>query len=61
MTATTQTGFIEMRIAKVVGFGAPLAERDLSCAVLDEVSGDRHLVIDVGTSEGSSSWPSSRA
>ena len=25
MTATTQTGFIEMRIAKVVGFGAPLA------------------------------------
>jgi bifunctional DNase/RNase len=52
MTATTQTGFIEMRIAKVVGFGAPLAERDLSCVVLDEVSGDRHLVIDVGTSEG---------
>src|ERR1700727_28580 len=52
MTATTQTGFIEMRIAKVVGFGAPLAERDLSCIVLDEVSGDRHLVIDIGTSEG---------
>jgi bifunctional DNase/RNase len=52
MTTTTQTGFIKMRIAKVVGFGAPLAERDLSCIVLDEVSGDRHLVIDVGTSEG---------
>jgi bifunctional DNase/RNase len=52
MTATTETGFIEMRIGKVVGFGAPLAERDLSCIVLDEVSGDRHLVISVGTSEG---------
>jgi bifunctional DNase/RNase len=52
MTAITETGFIEMRMAKVVGFGAPLAERDLACVVLDEVSGDRHLVIDVGTSEG---------
>ena len=52
MTATTETGFIEMRIGKVVGFGAPLADRDLSCIVLDEVSGDRHLVIAVGSSEG---------
>jgi len=26
MTATTHTGFIEMRIAKVVGFGAPLVQ-----------------------------------
>jgi bifunctional DNase/RNase len=52
MSTTTQTGFIEMRIAKVVGFGAPLAEPDLSCVVLDEVSGDRQLVLDVGTSEG---------
>jgi hypothetical protein len=32
-------------------FGPPLAERDLWCVVLDEVSGDRHLVIDIGESE----------
>jgi uncharacterized protein len=51
MPTTTDVGFIEMRIAKVVGFGPPLAERHLRCVVLDEVSGDRHLVIDIGTSE----------
>ena len=51
MPTTTDVGFIEMRIAKVVGFGPPLAERYLRCVVLDEVSGDRHLVIDIGTSE----------
>lgn len=51
MLTTTDVGFVEMRIAKVVGFGPPLAERDLSCVVLDEVSGDRHLVFDIGASE----------
>jgi bifunctional DNase/RNase len=51
MLTTTKTGFIEMRIAKVVAFGPPLADGDFQCVVLDEVSGDRHLVIDIGTSE----------
>ena len=50
-TTTTDVGFIEMRIAKVVGFGPPLAEEDFQCVVLDEVSGDRHLVIEIGMSE----------
>ncbi|MGA2825009.1 MAG: bifunctional nuclease family protein [Streptosporangiaceae bacterium] len=47
----TDVGFIEMRIAKVVGFGPPLAEEDFQCVVLDEVSGDRHLVIEIGMAE----------
>lgn len=51
MPTTTDVGFIEMRIAKVVGFGPPLADRGLWCMVLDEVSGDRQLVIDIGESE----------
>jgi bifunctional DNase/RNase len=51
MLTTTETGFIEMRIAKVVAFGPPLAEEDFECVVLDEVSGDRHLVISIGASE----------
>jgi uncharacterized protein len=51
MPATTDVGFIEMRIAKVVGFGPPLAEEPFHCVVLDEVSGDRHLVISIGDRE----------
>jgi bifunctional DNase/RNase len=51
MLTTTDVGFIEMRIAKVVGFGPPLAETDFQCVVLEEVSGDRHLVIDIGMTE----------
>ncbi len=51
MLTTTATGFIEMRIAKVVGFGSPLTETDFQCVVLDEVSGDRHLVIEIGMTE----------
>jgi bifunctional DNase/RNase len=49
--ATTDVGFIEMRIAKVVGFGPPLAEEPFHCVVLDEVSGERHLVIMIGDRE----------
>ncbi len=49
--ATTAVGFIEMRIAKVVGFGPPLAEEPFHCVVLDEVSGERHLVIMIGDRE----------
>jgi len=51
MPVTTDVGFIEMRIAKVVGFGPPLAEEPFHCVVLDEVSGDRHLVISIGETE----------
>jgi bifunctional DNase/RNase len=51
MLATTDVGFIEMRIAKVVGFGPPLAAEEFWCVVLDEVSGDRHLVISIGQNE----------
>ncbi len=51
MFKTTDAGFVEMRIAKVVGFGPPLAEGFFQCVVLDEVSGDRHLVISIGDTE----------
>lgn len=51
MPVTTDVGFIEMRIGKVVGFGPPLAEEPFHCVVLDEVSGDRHLVISIGGRE----------
>ncbi len=51
MLTTTDVGFIEMRITKVVGFGPPLAEERLQFVVLDEVSGDRHLVIEIGEAE----------
>jgi bifunctional DNase/RNase len=51
MPTITAAGLIEMRIAKVVGFGPPLAEEAFQCVVLDEVSGDRHLVFSIGESE----------
>jgi uncharacterized protein len=47
MTTATDVGFVEMRIAKVVGLRA--AEDELvQCVVLDEVGGDRHLPIEIG-------------
>jgi bifunctional DNase/RNase len=58
MPTTTDIGFIEMRIAKVVGFGPPLAEERLQFVVLDEVSGDRHLVIEIG--EAAAFWLGAR-
>jgi bifunctional DNase/RNase len=51
MPAATDVEFIEMRIAKVVAFGPPLAEERFQCVVLDEVSGDRHFVIQIGQTE----------
>jgi bifunctional DNase/RNase len=51
VSATTDVGFIEVRIAKVVGFGPPLAERIFQCVVLDEVSGARQVVIEIGEAE----------
>jgi uncharacterized protein len=50
MSTVTDVGFTEMRIAKVVGFRLP-AEEGLDFVVLDEVSGTRNLVIEIGNSE----------
>jgi bifunctional DNase/RNase len=50
MTTATDVGFVEMRIAKVVGFGAAQDEV-VQCVVLDEVAGDRHLPILIGQAE----------
>jgi len=52
MPATTELDLVEMRIAKVVSFGPPLADRARQFVVLDEVPGDRHLVIEIGEAEG---------
>jgi uncharacterized protein len=50
MTTATDTGFVEMRVSKVVGFRT--AEDDtFQCVVLDEVQGQQHLVIGVGPQE----------
>jgi uncharacterized protein len=51
MTTATDVGFIEMRIAKVVAFGPPLAKDGFHAVILDEVSGDRHLAIEIGMNE----------
>jgi bifunctional DNase/RNase len=50
MTAATDIGFIEMRISKVVGL-APAGDEAYEYVVLDEVSGDRHLLIQIGHAE----------
>ena len=52
MPATTELDLVEMRIAKVVSFGPPLADRSRQFVVLAEVAGDRHLVIEIGEAEG---------
>jgi bifunctional DNase/RNase len=50
MTTARDVGFVEMRIAKVVGL--PAAEGEMvPCVVLDEVTGDRHLPIEIGQPE----------
>jgi bifunctional DNase/RNase len=51
MTTATDVGFVEMRIAKVVGVGGA-EDEVLRCAVvLDEVAGDRQLPIMIGQAE----------
>ena len=52
MPATTELDLVEMRIAKVVSFGPPLTDRVRQVVVLAEVSGERHLVIEIGEAEG---------
>jgi bifunctional DNase/RNase len=50
MTATSDVGFVEMRLGKVVGVS--MARDDPSfCVVLDAVSEDRHLAITIGQTE----------
>jgi bifunctional DNase/RNase len=50
MTTITDTGFVEMRLGKVVGVAT--AEGEASCCVvLDGVSEDRHLPIQIGQTE----------
>jgi bifunctional DNase/RNase len=64
MTTATDVGFVEMRIAKVVGLHAA-ADELFQCVVLDEVAGDRHLPISIGQPEafslaarlGGIQWP----
>ena len=51
MPAATGVGFMEVRIAKVVGFGPPLAEKFFHCVVFDEVSGSSQVVIEIGEAE----------
>jgi bifunctional DNase/RNase len=51
MIAATNVGFTQMRIAKVVGAGRPAEEEFFQYVVLDEVSGDRRLVIQIGETE----------
>ena len=63
MTPATAVGYVEMRIAKVVGLAAD--DELFQYVVLDEVAGDRHLAIEIGQPEafslaarlGGITWP----
>jgi bifunctional DNase/RNase len=63
MTPATAVGYVEMRIAKVVGLAAD--DELFDYVVLDEVAGDRHLAIEIGQAEafslaarlGGITWP----
>jgi bifunctional DNase/RNase len=52
MAAITDLELVPMRIAKVAAFGPPLADAERHFVVLDEVSGDRHLAVEIGDKEG---------
>ncbi len=62
MTTATEVGYVEMRIAKVVGLAT---EEQFQCIVLEEVAGDRQLPIEIGWAEafslaahlGGITWP----
>jgi bifunctional DNase/RNase len=65
MTTATAVGYVEMRIAKVVGLSGAEDEPVHQYVVLEEVAGDRHLAIAIGQAEaftlaahlGGISWP----
>jgi uncharacterized protein len=50
MTTATEVGYVEMRIAKVVGLGAS-GDEAFYYVVLEEVAGDRQLAIAIGHAE----------
>ena len=50
MTTATAVGYVEMRIAKVVGLGAA-EDEPFYYIVLEELSGDRQLAIAIGHAE----------
>jgi hypothetical protein len=50
MTTATEVGYVEMRIAKVVGLGAA-GDEPFYYVVLDEVAGDWQLAIAIGHAE----------
>jgi bifunctional DNase/RNase len=50
MTTATAVGYVEMRIAKVVGLGAA-EDRPFYYVVLEELSGDRHLAMAIAQPE----------
>lgn len=51
MTVITDLELVPMRIAKVAGFAPPLAGTERHFVVLDEVSGDRRLAVEIGAAE----------
>jgi uncharacterized protein len=64
MTTPTAVGYVQMRIAKVVGLGAA-DDEFFEYVVLEEVAGDRQLAIEIGQAEafslaarlGGIAWP----
>jgi bifunctional DNase/RNase len=65
MSTATEVGYVEMRIAKVVGLSAADDEPVHPFVVLEEVAGDRQLPIEIGWAEafslaarlGGITWP----
>jgi hypothetical protein len=53
--ASTDTGWVEMRVSKVVALGPGRGEEISHFVVLDEAQGDRHVVILIGPSEAGTS------
>ena len=51
MPAMTDRDLVEMRITKVAGFGPPLVAEARQFVVLEEVPGDRQLVVEIGQAE----------
>ena len=51
MTTATEVGYVEMRIAKVVGLRAANDEPFHQYVVLEEVAGDQHLAVAIGQTE----------
>jgi bifunctional DNase/RNase len=51
MPSLTDIGFTEMRLGKVVGFGSGPGDEPRYCVVLDAVSQDVHLSIEIGETE----------